>query len=397
MWTWLSNSKNQKTLAWFGAALLAVASAVWTAYEKIKDDPVPAAAAVVVIPAASQVVAAQATNNAGQQAIVDNISGGTVSINQTIINNNYYKIQKVDPQLAEAYLKQAETYLKQAETVNLLVRQSVVKDQSLQDKDAQIARLQEELAAGALRLAGEAHDKPDDADVKAARDAYLLGDTSRAEALFRRLEDALVDEARKQQLEMRKKLAKAASIARERAAMAIGRNTAAAVDAWSKVVEYEPEEPGNWGSFGDLLVTAGNLNEAAQAYRRFNQLAEARASSEPDNRQRQRDLSVSFDRIGDVQVAQGDLPGALTSYNKGMAIRDKLAANDPTNTERQTDVVVSYVKLAQCAPVALSATDARLYLNKALTVARRLQSENRLTAQQQRWPKMIEQMLTGLQ
>lgn len=364
-----------------------------------------------------------------QAITVGNVSGNAqLTINQ---------IQKDDPQLAQAVL--------------LLVQQVAEKDRQLQkrqsdlaDRDSHIARLQEELAASALRLAEVARSKPDDLDVQAARAAYLQGDTAKAEALFLKMEEQLVTEARKQQQQVRAKLARAASIARERAAMAEGRNTTAAVAAWSKVVEYEPDEPGNWRRYGDLLVTAGDLSRAAQAFNRFNQLARARATQDSENRQWQRDISISFEKLGGIQQAQGDLATAQTNYQKSLAISDQLAAADPSNRQWQQDLfvnigmlgniqraqgdlaaaltsyqktlaiteqlavadpsnsqwqsglVVSYSKLAQFAPTAIPVEDAEHFLEQALVILGRMQSQNRLTARQQQRPTFIKQQLAEL-
>lgn len=84
IWAWLGNAENQKTLGWLGGALIAVAAAGWTAYQKIIVEP-KSIPSPIVQPAASQPVAAPTpnnTNDSGQQVNTGNISGGTVTINQ---------------------------------------------------------------------------------------------------------------------------------------------------------------------------------------------------------------------------------------------------------------------------------------------------------------------------
>ena len=56
---------------------------------------------------------------------------------------------------------------------------------------------------------------------------------------------------------------------------------------------------------------------------------------------RQREVSVSHDRLGDVAVAQGDLIGAQAAYAAGLAIVARLAAQDAGNAGWQRDLFVS--------------------------------------------------------
>jgi hypothetical protein len=97
-----------------------------------------------------------------------------------------------------------------------------------------------------------------------------------------------------------------------------------------------------------------------------------RADAAPEDFQRQRDLSVSHDRIGDVRVAQGDLPQALAAFQAGLAIREKLATADPGNAQWQRDLIASNVKLAE------TGDRPRKRLARALKIARALSDSGRL-------------------
>jgi tetratricopeptide (TPR) repeat protein len=66
------------------------------------------------------------------------------------------------------------------------------------------------------------------------------------------------------------------------------------------------------------------------------------ATSDPGNAYRQRNLSVSYNKVGDVQVARGDMAGALKSYRDSLAIFERLATSDPGNAGWQRDLSVSY-------------------------------------------------------
>jgi hypothetical protein len=69
------------------------------------------------------------------------------------------------------------------------------------------------------------------------------------------------------------------------------------------------------------------------------------ANADPDNPERQRALSVFYNKIGDVLVAQGNLTAALKSFRDEFATADRLAKADPGNAEWQRDLSVSYRKI----------------------------------------------------
>ena len=66
---------------------------------------------------------------------------------------------------------------------------------------------------------------------------------------------------------------------------------------------------------------------------------------ETSTRERQRDLSLSHDKVGDVLEAQGDLAGALKSYRSALTIRERLAATNTANTTWQRDVQISHGRI----------------------------------------------------
>jgi tetratricopeptide (TPR) repeat protein len=96
---------------------------------------------------------------------------------------------------------------------------------------------------------------------------------------------------------------------------------------------------------GDVEFDRGNLELALARYRLTLTTRESFAAQAPTNTARQRNLSVSYNRVGDVQSVQGDLAGALKSYRDSLAIREKLAKRDPGNAGRQRDLSVSYEKV----------------------------------------------------
>src|SRR5438552_15512067 len=92
-------------------------------------------------------------------------------------------------------------------------------------------------------------------------------------------------------------------------------------------------------------MAQGKLDEAISAYRDGLAIRERLAAADANNSQRQRDLSVSYNKIGDVLVAQGKLDEALPVYRDSLAIRERLAAADRSNTHTQRDLLFSIVRI----------------------------------------------------
>ena len=96
---------------------------------------------------------------------------------------------------------------------------------------------------------------------------------------------------------------------------------------------------------GGVETTLGRTEAALAAFALSLTAAQGAVAAEPDNLDRQRDLSVSHSKIGDVKVAQGDLAGALASFGAGMEIARRLAEADPGNAGWQRDLAVSHHRL----------------------------------------------------
>jgi hypothetical protein len=88
--------------------------------------------------------------------------------------------------------------------------------------------------------------------------------------------------------------------------------------------------------------------------------------------QRQRDLSVSHNKLGDVARAAGDLAAARAAYQASLDIAVRLAAADPANTTWQRDLSVSHNKLGDAAVAAGDLAAARAAYQASLDIAVRL-------------------------
>ena len=69
------------------------------------------------------------------------------------------------------------------------------------------------------------------------------------------------------------------------------------------------------------------------------------AANNPSNKNWQRDLFVSYNKIGSAQRAQGELAAARESFRMGMAVSANLARDDPSNDQCQVDLSHSYLQI----------------------------------------------------
>jgi tetratricopeptide (TPR) repeat protein len=138
---------------------------------------------------------------------------------------------------------------------------------------------------------------------------------------------------------------------------------------------------------GDVRRALGDLAGALESYEADLAIAERLAAADPGNSEWQRDLSVSHDKIGNVRVAQGNLAGAFESYEASLAIRERLAAADPGNSEWQRDLIVSHQKLAMAGRSPVE------HYGAALGIARDLESSGRLAPVDQWFVADLEKLL----
>jgi tetratricopeptide (TPR) repeat protein len=121
---------------------------------------------------------------------------------------------------------------------------------------------------------------------------------------------------------------------------------------WEQLVAESPEDTlrqrnlsVSYNKVGDVQSAQGDLDGALKSYRDSLAIRHKLANQDPGNAGWQRGLSVSYIKVGDVQSAQGDLDGALKSYRDSLAIADKLAKQDPGNAQWQYDLGISHERL----------------------------------------------------
>ncbi|QKC85923.1 peptidase C14 [Mesorhizobium sp. NZP2077] len=123
---------------------------------------------------------------------------------------------------------------------------------------------------------------------------------------------------------------------------------------------------------GDVYTTLGRLDEAAKAYKEWNERSTKRAGIDPTNVVWQRDVSLSLDKMGDTAVAQGKLGDGLADYQASADIAEKVAAAAPAELEWQSDLSFSYDRIGYVMRSQGNLKDAMPYYQKALEISKRV-------------------------
>jgi tetratricopeptide (TPR) repeat protein len=123
---------------------------------------------------------------------------------------------------------------------------------------------------------------------------------------------------------------------------------------------------------GDVLQEQGDLRGALEAFRKYLQVSERLAGSDPLDAERQRDLSIAHNKVGHVLREQGDLPGALEAFQKSLQVRQRLAGSDPSHAGWQRDLSVSHNKVGEVLRVQGDLRGAIEAFRESLKVSERL-------------------------
>jgi tetratricopeptide (TPR) repeat protein len=149
-----------------------------------------------------------------------------------------------------------------------------------------------------------------------------------------------------------------------------------AKNSLGEVIRLAPDDVWAFIDLGDLYVTTGPLEEAANAFRAA-ELAARRQGGE-------RDLSAALSRLGDVQKLQRELKAALKSFSESLAITKRLAKSDVQNSEWQRDLSISTEKIGDVQIVEGNLDGALKSYCKSLNIASRLAAVDRSNKRWQR-------------
>lgn len=146
-----------------------------------------------------------------------------------------------------------------------------------------VKELEEQLQAAIARtLTAAAQPDADEAAIAAA-DALEAGDSRPAEALLSRQEREEAAQIGSPGADDARQRRQAAALAREQGALAMGHDVRAALGAFKRAAEYEPDDTWTHFFIGDLHVRLGDLNAAIQSFRKGLAIREALAARDPAN------------------------------------------------------------------------------------------------------------------
>lgn len=216
----------------------------------------------------------------------------------------------------------------------------------LGEKDDRIRKLEQQQQAGAVARTLTEANKPDASPAAvAAAVALRAGDSRPAEQLLNGQERQAAAKIDQQGADEKEQRRRAAELACEQGALAMGHDVAAALAAYQRAADYDPDDLWTRIYIGDLHRLLGDGSAAVDVFRRCLELATARSTADPTNAHRLRDLALSHERIGEVLRDRGDGPGALDAFRASLEIAEQLSARDPANTERLRDVAISHNKV----------------------------------------------------
>ncbi|MCI5126014.1 MAG: tetratricopeptide repeat protein [Candidatus Electrothrix sp. AR5] len=186
-----------------------------------------------------------------------------------------------------------------------LYAQLDTKDQQLSTKDEQIKALTE--AVTALAKA--------DAPPKSVNDALRAleqGDTEQAQAIF-------VEVLRSKEAEGQQANKEAAAAARHLGALAFNGDTKAALAAYQKSVQLDPNNAEGWNQLGKLFNRTGELAQAEEIFRKVLALGEAHQNQEKQ--------AVAYGNLGNMHYIRSDLGKAEEMHKKALALHESLGNN----------------------------------------------------------------------
>jgi tetratricopeptide (TPR) repeat protein len=167
-----------------------------------------------------------------------------------------------------------------------------------------ITELEEQLRAAVSRTITAAEQPDASAAAIGAAEALEAGDTRPAEALLGREEREQAEQIGTPGVDDQQQRSQAAALAREQGALAVGHDIRAALSAYQRAAEYEPQDIWTHVFIGDLNILLGDLRAAMESFSRAHAITTALAQRDPANAQWRTDLAVSCAKLGVLEQGQ---------------------------------------------------------------------------------------------
>ena len=305
LWARLSDGRTQRTLAFLGAGVAAVAGATWTAYVHFAEKqraPTPDVAATQGGIAAGGNVTATAPP--GGIAVV---ASGPVTIGITLAEYEE-RFKRRERELRE---EAANTSRADKDRIALLERQLAAAEAAVKSPEQGLEKYNEVLASASRSLGELGLDVPA-AQLERARQALARGDTAEAERLF---EQALGHDK-----------AHAATAAYQLGQLAESRiDYAGAAKHYGEAVKLQPRNPEYLGAAGNMARTLGQYDEAQPL------LVQALAIRQKALGPEHPDVAQSLNNLARLHRAQGQYAKAEPLYHQSLAIMKKALGPEHTD------------------------------------------------------------------
>ena len=153
------------------------------------------------------------------------------------------------------------------------------------------------------------------ASINAALQALEQGDTAKAQAIF-------AEVLRSKEAEGKQANKEAAAAARHLGALAFNGDTKAALAAYQKAVELDPDDADNWNWLGILLTRTGELTKAEKMHKKALAINNTSGCKEGT-------ACVNIN-LGNVYLTRGELDKAEEMYRKSLEISEALGLKEAT-------------------------------------------------------------------
>lgn len=209
--------------------------------------------------------------------------------------------------------------------IDELARKSLQLDEKVAENKA-LKEADEALRRAAIARTLTAAAQPEaSAEARAAGAALEVGNTRPAEVLLREQEQTAAQPLKAGVPQTEERRHQAAELAREQGALAVGRDVRAALDAYLRAAEYEPEDTGTLFTVGDLYLQLGDSNAATRSFKAGMAITQKLAASDASNRQWQTDVAQSAWKIGTLKGSQQSIGERRAVLAQGLKILDSLS------------------------------------------------------------------------
>jgi tetratricopeptide (TPR) repeat protein len=96
-----------------------------------------------------------------------------------------------------------------------------------------------------------------------------------------------------------------------------------------------------------LLFKSGEIEQAAEHYRKELALTREMVAADPANAQFLRNEAVALIKVGDLDAHAGRIASALSNYNEALHLREQLSSNAPQDLSLRKELAEVQTRLGE--------------------------------------------------